>query len=96
MPWIDPRAARKGDVVASPSNPLIRVVVDRVGRSTLAAAMPKHNPNLPGSTPVRVVIGTREGTDQAQKLVLDLDSRVWRDDPPDTTGRRRRGAGAAS
>ncbi|WP_163552043.1 hypothetical protein [Candidatus Frankia alpina] len=80
MPWVDPRILRKGDVVSPDFNPLRRIVVDHTGLSTLAAVIPDHNPDVPATTPVRVVAGTRLGTGKPDRLVLDTTSRVWRHD----------------
>ncbi len=84
MPWIDPRKLRKGDVVSLNFNYLRRIVVDHTRLSTLAAAMPHHNPDVPGSTTVRLIVGTRPHTHEPDQLVPDATSRVWRHDPTDT------------
>ncbi len=81
MSWVDPRILRKGDVVSLDPAYLRRIVVDHTRLSTLAEAMPHHNPDVPGSTTVRLIVGTRLHTDEPDQLVLDATSRVWRHTP---------------
>ncbi|WP_131744614.1 hypothetical protein [Frankia sp. Cppng1_Ct_nod] len=73
---IDPRGLRAGDVVSPLFNPHIRVVVDRVGLSTLGAALSKHNPDVPGDIPVRLVFGTRYKTGEPARLLIGVDDQV--------------------
>lgn len=82
--YVDPKALRPGDVVSPLFNPQLRIVVDRIALSTLGKALPKHHPDLPPSTPVRLVFGAHERFGTPERLLIDVTSQVRRHRRADT------------
>lgn len=72
---VHPLGLHKGDVVSPLFNPRLLVVVDHVALSALGTALPRHNPDLPSSTKVRLVLGTHRDGNPA-RLLLDTKANV--------------------
>ncbi|OHV23251.1 hypothetical protein BBK14_24325 [Parafrankia soli] len=82
--YVDPKALHSGDVVSPLFNPQFRIVVDHIGLSTLGKALPKHNPDLPPSTPVRLIFGTEERFGTPDRILIDPADQVRRHRRADT------------
>jgi hypothetical protein len=75
-PKIAPAMVSKWDVVSPPWNPRILLTCSGLVReTTLASAIPDHNPNVPGDTPVVIVYGIPDAN--PSHLILSEPDRLW-------------------